>query len=205
MLARRLSAHDDTPVEDHIVVLYDTTWADYERLLEIRGDQSAPRICFLEGAIEIMSPSRSHEFIKSIIGSLVETWCLENQIEFSRFGSWTLARRRKRRAVEPDECFVFGEIEEPVRPDLAIDVIWTNTGLDKLDIYARLGVPEVWVWQRGRLAVHTLRAERYAEVARSKVLPGIDPAQLASFVDRPTTSQAIRAYRARLRARVTRD
>ena len=79
MPARRLSAHDDTPVEDNIVVLYDATWADYERLLEIRGDQSAPRICFLEGAIEIMSPSRSHGFIKSVIGSLVETWCLENQ------------------------------------------------------------------------------------------------------------------------------
>ena len=103
--------------------------------------------------------------------------------------------------MEPDECFVFGEIEEPVRPDLAIEVIWTNTGLDKLDIYAKLGVPEVWAWQRGRLAVHTLRGERYVEVVRSKVLPGIDQAQLAAFVDRPTTSQAIRAYRAKLRAR----
>jgi len=52
MLAERFREHDDTPAEDKIVVLYDATWADYQRLLELRGDHSAPRIAYLEGALE---------------------------------------------------------------------------------------------------------------------------------------------------------
>ena len=40
-MARRLTDHDDRPVEDKIVVLHDATWADYQRLLEMRGDRSA--------------------------------------------------------------------------------------------------------------------------------------------------------------------
>ena len=37
------------------------SFAAYQRLLEVRGDRSAPRITYLEGTVEIMSPSRTHE------------------------------------------------------------------------------------------------------------------------------------------------
>ena len=40
---------DDTPTDDHIIQLRGVTWADYERLLAIRGDHSAPRITYLQG------------------------------------------------------------------------------------------------------------------------------------------------------------
>ena len=43
-----------------------------------------------------------------------------------------------------------------------------------------------------------LRGERYVASAASVVLKGLDLEQLASFLDRPTTSQAIRDYRAAL-------
>lgn len=51
----------DEPREDHFVHLYGVTWADYIRILEIRGDQSAPPITYVEGTLEIMSPSRTHD------------------------------------------------------------------------------------------------------------------------------------------------
>ena len=44
-----LREHDDTSSADHIIVLHDLTWEDYERPLEIRGDRSVPRISYLEG------------------------------------------------------------------------------------------------------------------------------------------------------------
>jgi hypothetical protein len=69
--------------EDHIVHLYGATWADYQRLLRLRGERSAPRITYLEGVLEIMSPSRTHESLKSLIGCLTEVWCLEHDVEFS--------------------------------------------------------------------------------------------------------------------------
>jgi len=194
-----LRDRDNVRHEDHFVHLDGVTWADYERLLEIRGDHSAPRITYLEGTLEIMSPSASHESIKSMIGCLVEVWCLERDIEFTTYGSWTLKNRRAKRGAEPDECYVFGSVAAKKRPDLAIEVIWTSGGIDKLEVYRKLGVPEVWIWDAERIVVYRLRGERYAATARSVVLRGIDLEELASFIDRPTTSRAIRDYRAALK------
>jgi len=185
--------------EDHFVHLDGVTWADYERLLEIRGDHSAPRITYLEGTLEIMSPSAPHDSIKSTIGCLVDVWCLEHDVDFTKYGSWTVKNRRMRRGAEPDECYVFGVVPNPKRPDLAIEVIWTSGGLDKLDVYRKLGVPEVWFWDAERIGVYRLRGERYVASAHSVVLRGIDLEQLVTFIDRPTTSRAIRDYRAALK------
>ena len=55
---------------DDIIVLRDVTWADYQRLLEIRGERPVPRLTYLEGALELMTPSRPHESLKSMIGCL---------------------------------------------------------------------------------------------------------------------------------------
>jgi Uma2 family endonuclease len=191
---------DDEPREDHYVHLYGVTWADYLRLLEIRGEHSVPRLTYVEGTLEIMSPSRTHDEIKSYIGRLVEAWCLERGIEFTPYGSWTLKNQRDERGVEADECYVFGlEPKRKRRPDLAIEVIWTSGGIDKLDVYRKLRVREIWFWQDGRVRVHALRGLHYEPVAESEVLRGIDLALLVSFLDRPTASQAIREYRAALR------
>ena len=199
MIARaELFDRDHSPHEDHFVHLHGATWADYERLLQLRGDHSAPRIQYLEGTIEIMSPSGTHESIKSTIGRLVEVWCLEHDVEFSTYGSWTLKNKRKKRGAEPDECYVFGRVAAPKLPDLAIEVTWTSGGLDKLEIYSKLGVPEVWYWSAGRIEVYRLRGARYVRSAASTALKGIDLELLASFLERPTTSQAIRDYRAAL-------
>jgi Uma2 family endonuclease len=201
MLAESLAEHDDTPVDDKIVVLHGATWADYQRLLELRGDASVPRIAYLEGALEIMTPSRTHESLKSRIGCLVEVFCLENDIEFSPYGSWTLESKEEARGIEPDECYVFGSDPDPERPDLAIEVVWTSGGVDKLDIYRKLNVREVWFWQRGRLTVYELRGATYETIPASNVLKGIDLAELARYLDRPTASQSIREYRTALEQR----
>src|SRR6266436_5739085 len=79
--AAALREHDDTSNADHIIVIHDVTWEDYERLLDIRGDHSAPRISYLKGEVEFMSPSKDHERIKSYIGHLLETWCIDRGIE----------------------------------------------------------------------------------------------------------------------------
>ena len=80
------TVQSDEPDIDHFVFLHDISWNDYERLLRMRGDHSAPRISYLEGEVEIMSPSRTHEGIKSLIGCLVEAYCLERGIRFQPLG-----------------------------------------------------------------------------------------------------------------------
>lgn len=193
---------NDTQDEDHIVRLDGASWQDYERLLAIRGERSAPRITYLEGAIEIMAPGRNHENIKSLLGRLVEVWCLEYGVRFTTLGSWTLKDQMVERGAEPDECYVFGEAsEDEQRPDLAIEVVWTSERIDKLEVYRKLGVREVWYWRKGTLQPYALRKRRYAKIERSDVLEGIDLAELVRFLDRPTTYDAVSEYRASLRTR----
>lgn len=187
-------ADPETALEDHVVLLQTATWADYERLDELRGDSAVPRLTYLEGDLEIMSPSRDHERIKSVIGRLVDAYCLHQGIRFSAFGSWTLKRQAAKSAAEPDECYVFGEAPPGERPDLAIEVEWSSRRLNKLEVYRRLQVQEVWVWRQDRLHVHALRGERYEEVERSVFLPDLDLTLLVSFLDRPTAFDAIRDF-----------
>src|SRR6478752_2803374 len=125
MLAEQLKNHDETPTDDRIIVLRGLSWADYQRMLEVRGDAAVPRFAFRLGELEIMTPSRPHESIKSRIGLLLAVWCENKGIEFSPYGSWTLGDQRQEHGLEPDECYVFGEVAEPERPDLAIEVVWT--------------------------------------------------------------------------------
>lgn len=199
----RYEQHDDRPTDDHLVCFSGVSWEDYERLLAMRGDHSAPRIAYLEGDVEIMSPSQTHEGIKSMVGCLIEVYCLERDIPFSTYGSWTLKAQDRTRGAEPDECYVFGDValstSEAERPSLAIEVVWTSGRIDKLDIYRKLGVAEVWYWRKGRIQPYCLRGKRYVPVTVSEALPGLDLDLLTSFIERATTSDAIRGYRDALR------
>ena len=148
---------------DQLVVLSGATWADFQRLLEIRGDDPCPRFAYLEGMLQIMNPSRKHESVKSLLGRLVEAWCIEVGVEISPYGSWTLEKKEAERGVEPDECYVLGDADEPEVPDLAIEVVVSSGGIKKLDIYRKLGVREVWFWRKGRIELFALRDEHVNE------------------------------------------
>ena len=80
--------------------------------------------------------------------------------------SWTIREKLEERGLEPDECYSLGTELPAERPDLAIEVVWTSGGIDKLDIYRKLGVPEVWIWHREKITVHALRGESYIELPR---------------------------------------
>jgi Uma2 family endonuclease len=169
--------------------------------MKLRGHGAVPRLAYEKGVLELMSPSQRHEELSRWIGYLVLVWCERHEIAFSTSGSWTLKSKHKKTGVEPDDGFRFGDPPHPKRPDVVVEVIWTSGGIDKRELYRRFKVPEIWFWQRGRISVHVLRPRGYVQASRSEVLPGIDLGQLVSFLDRPTTTQAMREYRAALQKR----
>jgi Uma2 family endonuclease len=195
-----IPAGEYVPTADQRVVMNGVPWSQYEAQLVVRGERSSPRIAYLAGALELMSPSKEHERIKSYIGRLIEAYALERGIDLSPYGGWTLKNEPREAGVEPDECFIIGSDQSPDAPHLAIEVVWTSGGLDKLEIYARLGIREVWFWRDGRLEVHLLREGRYETSERSGAFPHLDVALLVSFLDRPTALQAVRAFRDALRS-----
>lgn len=187
---------EDLREADHYAHLRGLSWADYQRFVELRGDSAVPRLTFLEGVLEIMTPSRPHESYKTTISRLVEVWCLEHGVEFSAYGSWTLENPAAERGAEPDECYVFGTVPNPTRPDLAIEVVMRSGGIDKLEVYRALEVGEVWYFRHGKIQPYVLSGDHYEPREHSECLPGLDLDQLVQYLDFPSTSQALRAYRA---------
>lgn len=185
---------------DQVLTMNCVTWAGYEVQLALRGDRAVPRIAYLDGTMELMSPSRDHEQICAFIGRLVETYALERNIDLSPYGSWTLRYAPKKAGVEPDECFIIGADQSAQRPHLAIEVIRTSGSIDKLEIYRRLRIPEVWFWQNEAITIYVLQDDQYRETPSSRVLPGLVLPELVTFLSYPTITQAIRAYRAALAA-----
>ncbi len=191
-------AGEQVPTADQRLITYGVPWSHYETQLALRGDHPVPRIAFLEGVLELMSPSRDHERIKSYIGCLIEAYALERNIDLSPYGSWTLKQAPKQAGLEPDECYLVGDQQRDT-PDLAIEVVWTSGGIEKLEIYRRLGVGEVWRWKDSRIEVHVLQGERYETSERSTLFPELDVQLLVSFLDHPAALQAVKAFREALR------
>lgn len=190
---------------DQRVILHGVSWEGYEAALAMRGDRGGTRIAYLEGELELMTPSRPHEYIKKNLARLLEAYAEEAGIELAGIGSWTLREKPKLRGVEPDECYVVGRLpiedDDPAaRPDLAIEVVWTSGGLDKLEIYRGLGVREVWQWHENAICVFVLESGAYRERKRSRLFPKLDLLLLSSFVLNDAPTSAVRAYRAKLRS-----
>ena len=144
-----------------------------------------------------MTTSPYHERLKKMIARLLEMWAVERNVPLTGYGAATFCKQAMERGLEPDECYVLGELVDV--PDIAIEVVYKHV-IDKLDVYAGLGVPEVWIWADGALVVHRLVGSGYQISERSGLLPGLDLAELASFVQRDLSqTEVVRAYRDGLR------
>ena len=186
---------------DARVVMHQIPWGTYVAMRDMLDDAgSGVRLTYLRGTLEIMSPSRDHEGLKTLLARLVEAWADEVGVELEGFGSTTFRREARERGLEPDECYSIGELGDV--PDIAIEVVVSSGLVDKLEVYRGLAVPEVWVWRDDVLTIYRLVEDAYQARARSEVVPGLDVALLASFVRADAKqSAAVRAYREQIRVR----
>jgi hypothetical protein len=108
-------------------------------------------------------------------------------------GSVTLRRRRRSRGLEPDRCFWIAsaarlqgkdtlDLRTDPPPDLAVEVDITHSSLDRMSIYAALGVPEVWRLADGVLTFNILDGRTYQTRDHSLAFPRLTPADLLPFL-----------------------
>ena len=190
------------PDVDQRVIFHDVPWEQYRALDAARGEKALPRLTYLDGTLEIMSPSTKHEEWKKLIARLVEAHCDEARIPLVGLGSTTFRKKAKRGGLEPDECYCIGEAKSV--PDIAIEVVHTGGGLDKLAVYRKLGVPEVWFWSKGRFHLFALSDGEYQSCDASGFVPDLDFATLGAIVagtEPGAQPQAVWEYRAGLRRR----
>ncbi len=168
-----------SPLDDEHVVLDGISWETYEQMLDDVGDGHL-RLTYDEGRLEIMSPSGEHEFAKKVLARLIEHYCYEMGIPIAGYGSTTFKSRRKKKGLEPDECYYIshpkqtGDIDLTVDPppDLAIEVDITTRSVRRQPIYAALGVAEIWRYDGKRVHfLHRLPAGVYESAQRSLAFP----------------------------------
>jgi Uma2 family endonuclease len=159
------------------------------------SDCAGTRFAYDKGMLEITSPSIEHEWFHRALGRMVETLTEELDIPILSAGSTTLKLQLKKRGLEPDECFYL-EHELQMRgkreldlavdppPDLAIEVDISRSSIDKLSIYADLGVPELWYFDGESLVVRRLQNGVYVERDRSDAFPFLDLKEIERFMGR---------------------
>jgi Uma2 family endonuclease len=70
-----------------------------------------------------------------------------------------------------------------------IEVDITSPSINKLPIYAQIGVPEVWRYDGERVKILALKGSVYEETNESAVLPPVTSAALTNFVGQSKTAK----------------
>ena len=182
-------------VQDQQIILNDVSWDAYLQIDEILGESRSVRLKYCDNQLEIMSPSRKHEHIKSNIGCMIELYCRRKSLFFQTEGSATL-RREGKRGGEPDESYIFSK--GSTEAELVIESALTPGGIDKLDFYRPLRIPEVWIWQNESLQVFVFESDDYIQATKSSLLPELDLTLVERLADHPYTSEVLDQFESAL-------
>ncbi len=182
--------------ESPVMLFSGMTWREF-RVVEKLLDRPGYRLSFLDGVLEILKmPSELHETTKKRISGLLEIYLLLAGFDFSPTGSLSLESEPDQVKREPDESYRLKPGRG--RPDLLIEVIVTSGGIDKLAIYKRLKISEVWFWEDGVLDLYHLRGTgnkaRYEKIAQSEEVLGIDLALLKQCVLMNSHVEALKVW-----------
>lgn len=175
------------------LTFYEISWEEYEQLLANLNDSSNFRVSYIDGRLEIMSPSAKHEKYKILIHDLVLILSDELDQEILSYGSTTLKLESLRKGAEGDDCFYIqcaskiGEkdsidlrVDPP--PDLVVEIDLTHESASKFPIYAAIGVPEIWRYDGNQWQIWHLSNQAYSLASNSLSFPFLTDEQLAEFI-----------------------
>ena len=178
---------------DKPILIDELSWREFKAVEQLLS-RPGVRLSFLDGVFEIRRrPGRKHETAKQRISTLVDLFLEYAGIDFTPTGSVTLESETGRVKREADLSYELGSNRE--FPDLAVEVVVTSGGINKLEAYKRLQIPEVWFWENGALRMYSLGADGYAEVDRSFVLPDLDIVLLVRCINIENHLQAMREFK----------
>ncbi|MEG5057182.1 Uma2 family endonuclease [Microcoleus sp. A2-C5] len=198
------------------ILLKNISWKTYESLLNELAQQRGIRLTYDRGNLEIMTPSAPHEKYKKILGRFVESVSDELNVEICSLGSLTCRREDLARGLEPDQCYYIEnedvvwnkeqiDLNQDPPPDLVVEIDVTSSSIDRLSLYASLGVPEVWRYDGNRLIIYQLEAQEYVERDVSPTFPFLSQVEMLRFLElRRTTKEnaLIRLFRQWVRSQI---
>jgi hypothetical protein len=79
--------------------------------------------------------------------------------------------------------------------EIVIEVVVSSEGINKLEAYKRLQIPEVWFWMNDKSLFYSLGNEGYEAVSKSQLLPSLDVDLLMGCINVENHAQALREFR----------
>ena len=178
---------------DESVVLYNVSWDRYKKICDA-FDARREHLTYDSGVLEIMTLSGEHEGYKHLFAVLIGALARIRRKPIRGFGSFTHQREDLEKGMEPDECFYLAslpavrgkrniDLTRDPPPDLAIEIDISSKSVNRLRIYAALGVPEVWQFDGNALRVLLLSKGHYEIHDESPTFPGFAIQKLVPFLD----------------------
>ena len=169
-------------------------WEGSEALLKMIGDGRA-RVTYDQGDAELMSPLYGHEKLKTLFGRLIEEVTVGLNVPCEGAGSTTWKSKALDKGLEPDECYYLAnsarvvgrdaiDLDAGPPPDLAVEIEISRSALDRLGLYAALGVAEVWRFDGETLRIERLQGDgTYQQITTSLALAALTLDEIARWIE----------------------
>jgi Uma2 family endonuclease len=176
------------------IVLPNISWKAYRQIADAVQDETPTHFTYDRGKLEIMVLPLHHENLKKLVATLFEKLCEELDFDISPAGSTTFQREDLERGFEPDECyyienaqFMRGKtsvnLDFDPPPDLTIEIDIKHSSLNRMSIFAAVGVPEVWRYDGEELTIHLLKDGKYQVSETSSVIPKVSSPKLSELIE----------------------
>lgn len=176
------------------VVLHNISWHSYKQIADALQDQTPAHLTYDRGTLEIMVLSFQHENLKKLAAMLFERLTDSLDIEICPAGSTTFQKEAVERGFEPDESY-YVENAAYVRgrksinldfdppPDVTIEIDISHSSVNRMSIFAAIGISEVWRCSGSGVEFFLLHGGRYEMVGKSGVLPGVSSAEITELLE----------------------
>jgi Uma2 family endonuclease len=184
----------EPPAPESGLFLRDVAWSEFEAMLQAVGDRHI-RVTFDGEAMEVSMPSQRHEQAAPLLGLFVPRLAEELEVPYEPLGMTTWKKASAVKGLQAHQCYYIQnqavvrekealdlEIDPP--PDLAIEVDITSSSLDRMGIYADLGVPEIWRFDGNSVTMYERDVNgRYQTRDVSRCFPSLRPADVERFLE----------------------
>jgi Uma2 family endonuclease len=195
------------------IVLPNITWQKFEQLVGELGSDRTSRMTYLRGRLELMTPIAVHERCSRLFESMIQVLVDELDLSVEAIAPILMKYEELDCATETDAGYYFQDWQPEAEsrtihlpydppPNLVVEVALTKSSIDKLPIYAALGIPEVWRYLtkpgeeevlKGELHIYQLDNDRYEETRESGIFAELTGDRILEFVQQSDSMSLVKA------------
>ncbi|MEO0540238.1 MAG: Uma2 family endonuclease [Cyanobacteria bacterium P01_A01_bin.105] len=167
-------------------------WAAFKQIQSLLSSKTNARFTYDSGVLEITMPLEVHERFARLIELFVRILVMETGQKMKTMGSTTLDREELLKSAEPDDCYYIQnysfvadhevDLQQDPPPDLVVEVDITHTDINKVRLYAAIGIPEFWRFNGREWRILCLQENEYVERQTSPTFSMVAKSDLYRFL-----------------------